>query len=76
MKSEGVTLSWLQFVLGAVSLVGTIFWSWHSVTTKLEVVTAVQTEQLQTLRGAVTEQQKVLFAVHERVVRIEERGKR
>ena len=76
MKSDGVTLSWLQFTLGALSLLGTIFWGWHSVTTKLEVVTAVQSEQLQTVRSAVGDQQKLLFDVRERMVRMEERGKR
>jgi hypothetical protein len=71
----GVTLSWLHFVLAALALLGTVLWSWHSITGKLEVATAVQSEQLRTLRAAVDEQGRLLDDVRQRVVRMEERGR-
>jgi len=73
MNGNGVTLSWLQFALGVFGLMATIFGGWHSIVTKLEVVTSVQNEQLLTLRESVRNQERMLTDVRERMVRIEER---
>ncbi|GMV37375.1 MAG: hypothetical protein AMXMBFR61_18830 [Fimbriimonadales bacterium] len=73
---SGVTLSWLQLMLGVVSLLGTVLWSWHSIASRLEVTTAVQSEQLGRLFRTAEEQQRLLADVRERVARIEERGRK
>lgn len=76
VNGGGVTISWLQFALGVLGLMATVFGGWHSIVTKLEVVTSVQNEQLTTVRESVRNQETMLTDVRERVVRIEERSKR